>query len=48
VVVAGMEFLTAYRMIAWLCWVPNLIAAEYLIIGSYRFVLQKGKGRSAS
>jgi uncharacterized membrane protein len=48
VMVAGMEFITAYRMIAWLCWVPNLIAAEYLIIGSYRFVLQKGKGRSAS
>jgi uncharacterized membrane protein len=48
VMVAGMEFITAYRMIAWLCWVPNLLAAEYLIIGSYSPAVQKGKGRSMS
>lgn len=27
--VAGFEFATAYRAIAWLCWVPNLLAAEF-------------------
>ena len=25
------EFLTAYKFIAWLCWVPNLIVAELII-----------------
>jgi len=29
--VLGMEFITAYRMIAWLCWVPNLVVAELMI-----------------
>lgn len=29
------EFLTAYRIIAWLCWVPNLIMAE-IIIRNYK------------
>ena len=28
--VAGLEFEAAYRAIAWLCWVPNLILAELL------------------
>jgi uncharacterized membrane protein len=28
---AGIPFPTSYPMIAWLCWVPNLIAAEWLI-----------------
>ena len=27
----GMDFITAYRIIAWLCWVPNLIVAELII-----------------
>ncbi len=26
-----LHFLSAYRAIAWLCWVPNLIAAEIII-----------------
>ena len=26
----GIEFVIAYRIIAWLCWVPNLILAEWL------------------
>jgi len=25
------EFMTAYRIIAWLCWVPNLLVAEVII-----------------
>ncbi|NJB70501.1 putative membrane protein [Saonia flava] len=27
-----MEFIFAYRIIAWLCWVPNLLVAEFLIV----------------
>ena len=27
----GMDFDTAYAAIAWLCWVPNLLVAEYLV-----------------
>ena len=29
--VFGIEFITAYRTIAWLCWIPNLIVAEVII-----------------
>ena len=29
--VLGFDFMIAYRAIAWLCWVPNLIVAELLI-----------------
>jgi len=28
----GMDFIPAYRIIAWLCWVPNILVAEFLII----------------
>jgi uncharacterized membrane protein len=27
----GMEFLVVYRIISWLCWVPNLIVAEVIV-----------------
>jgi uncharacterized membrane protein len=27
-VILGLEFVTAYTVIAWICWVPNLIIAE--------------------
>ncbi len=27
----NMEFISAYKIIAWLCWVPNLIFAEFLV-----------------
>ncbi len=27
-IVAGIEFVVAYQVIAWLCWVPNLLVAE--------------------
>jgi uncharacterized membrane protein len=27
----GMEFIIAYRIIAWLCWVPNLVVAEMIV-----------------
>lgn len=33
--VAGIDFESAYRVIAWLCWVPNLVAVEcFLAMGS--------------
>ena len=28
-----MDFIPAYTIIAWLCWVPNILVAEFLIIG---------------
>jgi len=27
----GMEFLTAYTITAWLCWVPNLMVAQWIV-----------------
>jgi uncharacterized membrane protein len=30
-IVLGMEFISAYRIIAWVCWVPNLLVAELII-----------------
>lgn len=32
-VAAGVPFELAYPAIAWLCWVPNLVVAEYLLKG---------------
>ncbi len=29
--VLGIEFVVAYRAIAWLCWLPNLLVAEWLM-----------------
>jgi hypothetical protein len=29
---AGIPFETAYPAIAWLCWVPNLVVAEWLVV----------------
>ena len=28
----SMDFIPAYKVVAWLCWVPNLLAAEFLLI----------------
>jgi hypothetical protein len=28
---AGIEFTAAYTTIAWMCWVPNLIFAQWII-----------------
>ena len=33
--VVGMPFEPAYQTIAWLCWVPNLLLAEWLILPRY-------------
>ena len=33
------DFITSYRVISWLCWVPNLFVAEYLV--------RKGRGEYA-
>ncbi|MGI9547816.1 MAG: DUF2306 domain-containing protein [Flavobacteriaceae bacterium] len=32
IALGGMEFIPAYSIIAWLCWVPNLLVAEFLVI----------------
>lgn len=29
--IAGMSFIDAYLIIAWLCWVPNLLIAEWIV-----------------
>ncbi len=28
---AGIEFIDAYRTVAWLCWIPNLLIAQRII-----------------
>lgn len=28
----GLDFITAYLLVSWLCWVPNLILAEWLLV----------------
>jgi hypothetical protein len=30
-VVAGADFALAYAIVAWACWVPNLLFAEWLL-----------------
>ena len=30
-IVAGMDFMTAYPIVSWLCWLPNLVVAEIVI-----------------
>jgi len=32
----GIDFLMAYRVVGWLCWVPNLLVAEWIIRGIRR------------
>ena len=29
---AGMPFASAYQAVAWFCWVPNLVVAEWLVL----------------
>jgi len=31
--IAGVPFADAYQAVAWVCWVPNLVVAEWLILG---------------
>jgi uncharacterized membrane protein len=33
---AAMPFLTAYAIVSWACWVPNILTAEYLVAGRRR------------
>lgn len=30
--IAQLDFMEAYRVIAWLCWVPNILVAEWIIM----------------
>ncbi len=34
--IAGIDFALAYPVIAWLCWVPNLLLAEWVFNGPHR------------
>ena len=34
-VLAGADFAVAYSVIAWLCWLPNLLVAEWVIITAH-------------
>lgn len=36
--VMGLTFAESYPLVAWLCWVPNLLVAEWLIIARPRMV----------
>ena len=42
--VAGIPFEAAYQTIAWLCWVPNLIVAEWLILQQQRSTAARESG----
>lgn len=44
---AGMEFVTAYSFIAWLCWIPNLLVAE-MLIARRRADVKEGRGANTS
>jgi uncharacterized membrane protein len=39
---AGADFAVAYSIIAWLCWVPNLVVAEYLFNNVHNKASQPG------
>lgn len=41
--IAQLDFIDAYRGIAWLCWVPNLLVAEWIINNLTLSSLQKAK-----
>lgn len=40
-IVAGIEFTVAYAIIAWICWVPNIIFAEWRFNNSHKKALQR-------
>lgn len=35
----GMDFVTAYQIVAWLCWVPNMLMAEWYVRRERKMVL---------
>lgn len=44
IAVFGLSFLDAYRLVAWLCWVPNFVVAELLV---YRLMTTQRAGSTA-
>ena len=44
-VASGIDFATAYPVVAWLCWVPNLFVAEWLCRGARDGSLRRVAGR---
>jgi uncharacterized membrane protein len=35
-IVLNLDFISAYRVISWACWVPNLLLAEFIILRSFK------------
>jgi uncharacterized membrane protein len=44
---AGMSFHDAYQVISWLCWVPNLVVAEWLVLAQANRAVDVAAGRRA-
>lgn len=42
-IATGVAFAAAYPAIAWLCWVPNLVVAEWLVIPAVRAAAAGGR-----
>lgn len=42
---SGLEFESAYRLVSWLCWIPNLLVAEWMVRKMQSEVVASG-GRS--
>ncbi len=36
--IAGLPFGVSYQVISWICWVPNLLVVEFLVIPNPRAV----------
>ena len=49
ILVAGVEnYITSYIIISWLCWIPNLLIAEYYLKKTRNIVRNPEKGVSPS
>lgn len=47
-IMVGIPFETSYPVIAWLCWVPNLLVAELAFVGTKRGALETSPLRAAA
>jgi uncharacterized membrane protein len=42
-IAAGIDLATAYALIAWLCWLPNLLLADWIFNGTRRNISNQGR-----
>lgn len=42
-VIAGVDFMAGYILIAWLCWIPNLLVAQWIILRHRQFAVRMDK-----